>query len=245
MKEINCNIIRDLLPLYEDDVASADTAELVREHLKDCAACRQELKQMRLPVTVPPDGDAAMLKQFQRRWRMARLKTAVIVLCVAAVLAAIVGSAVWYTRPRPMIEALELQEADISALTVKFDEPIFPDAPEVLQSQHNDWTLETQPEEEAFLAVMDLLEQGTIRSRLGNLLGGRSSVNVSGGGESIRLTFTMNGERFEIVNLLSGGTLWRIPSGDSGIRTYTQTNDRLFGDLVSVIKQYGTVETQP
>ena len=29
-----CNIIRDILPLYIEDMVSAETAELVEEHLK-------------------------------------------------------------------------------------------------------------------------------------------------------------------------------------------------------------------
>lgn len=35
MKEISCQIIRDLLPLYEDGAVSTESQELVREHLKD------------------------------------------------------------------------------------------------------------------------------------------------------------------------------------------------------------------
>ena len=37
-----CNIIRDLLPLYIERMVSADTAEFVEEHLKDCELCRKE-----------------------------------------------------------------------------------------------------------------------------------------------------------------------------------------------------------
>ena len=40
MKKMDCDIIRDLLPLYIDDVVSDATKELVETHLKDCDACR-------------------------------------------------------------------------------------------------------------------------------------------------------------------------------------------------------------
>ena len=33
MKKINCNIIRDILPLYLDDVVSDETKQMVEEHL--------------------------------------------------------------------------------------------------------------------------------------------------------------------------------------------------------------------
>lgn len=41
--KIDCNVIRDLLPLYAEDLVSEETAALVREHLQDCPACQAEL----------------------------------------------------------------------------------------------------------------------------------------------------------------------------------------------------------
>ena len=40
MKKISCNIIRDILPLYLDDVVSDETKQMVEEHLQSCASCR-------------------------------------------------------------------------------------------------------------------------------------------------------------------------------------------------------------
>ena len=34
MKQISCNVIKDILPLYLDDVVSQDTREMVEEHLR-------------------------------------------------------------------------------------------------------------------------------------------------------------------------------------------------------------------
>ena len=68
MKEINCNIIRDLLPLYEDGAVSEDTAQLVREHLEGCPACREELRRLGAALPAEPEG-AEPLRRFKRRWR--------------------------------------------------------------------------------------------------------------------------------------------------------------------------------
>ena len=46
--EVECGVIHDLLPLYEDGAASEETTQLVREHLKDCPVCREELRKMRV-----------------------------------------------------------------------------------------------------------------------------------------------------------------------------------------------------
>ena len=46
----NCDIIRDLLPLYAEHITSKATNALVEEHLAECEACRAELEQMEQPV---------------------------------------------------------------------------------------------------------------------------------------------------------------------------------------------------
>lgn len=43
----NCDIIRDLLPLYVDGICSQDSAKLVEEHLTDCQSCRELLDKLR------------------------------------------------------------------------------------------------------------------------------------------------------------------------------------------------------
>ena len=44
--KMNCDIIRDLLPLYAEHITSEATNALVEEHLAECEACRAELEQM-------------------------------------------------------------------------------------------------------------------------------------------------------------------------------------------------------
>ncbi|KOY83996.1 hypothetical protein ADM90_00870 [Lysinibacillus macroides] len=43
---MNCNIIKDLLPSYIDDICSEDTRKVVEEHLAQCEKCRLSLKRM-------------------------------------------------------------------------------------------------------------------------------------------------------------------------------------------------------
>ena len=42
-----CSIIRDILPLYVENMVSEDTAEFVKEHLESCPVCRAELEKLR------------------------------------------------------------------------------------------------------------------------------------------------------------------------------------------------------
>ncbi len=44
-----CNIIKDLIPLYAEGLASKDSASFVEEHIRTCDSCRAELEKIRKP----------------------------------------------------------------------------------------------------------------------------------------------------------------------------------------------------
>ena len=44
---MDCNVIKDLLPLYVDECCSEESASLVVEHLDACESCRKMYDQMR------------------------------------------------------------------------------------------------------------------------------------------------------------------------------------------------------
>jgi len=44
---IKCEVIKDLLPLYVDGVASEESRALIEDHLKECEDCRQYLELLR------------------------------------------------------------------------------------------------------------------------------------------------------------------------------------------------------
>ena len=44
--KLDCEVIRDLLPLYAEHMASPASTALVEEHLRECEACRTELEQI-------------------------------------------------------------------------------------------------------------------------------------------------------------------------------------------------------
>lgn len=44
--KISCDVIRDLLPLYVEDMLSNDSKNIVDEHIEQCESCRDELKKL-------------------------------------------------------------------------------------------------------------------------------------------------------------------------------------------------------
>ncbi len=57
MSKISCNVIKDILPLYVDDVVSEDTKSVVEEHLETCTACKAEMEAMVENIAIPIAGD--------------------------------------------------------------------------------------------------------------------------------------------------------------------------------------------
>lgn len=45
-KDLNCNVIKDLLPVYCDGMASDDSIEVVEQHLKQCEDCKLIYEKM-------------------------------------------------------------------------------------------------------------------------------------------------------------------------------------------------------
>ncbi|MCY6484566.1 zf-HC2 domain-containing protein [Clostridium aestuarii] len=45
MSNIWCDIIKDLLPLYYDEVCSSQSRKIVEEHLAGCISCQRDFKK--------------------------------------------------------------------------------------------------------------------------------------------------------------------------------------------------------
>ena len=69
MNKFSCNTVRDMLPLYVDNIVSDDTKAIVEEHLALCDDCQKEYEAMKNEVVLPTDGDAKPLKLFKGVWK--------------------------------------------------------------------------------------------------------------------------------------------------------------------------------
>ena len=49
MSKVTCDVIKDLIPLYVDDVLSEDSKTLVDEHLSGCAGCMDYYNSLKEP----------------------------------------------------------------------------------------------------------------------------------------------------------------------------------------------------
>lgn len=73
MKELDCEVVNDLLALYAEDMVSETTAAQIEKHIKACASCRETLRRMRAEMNISPaaaEPSKRMLRYMQglRLW---------------------------------------------------------------------------------------------------------------------------------------------------------------------------------
>ncbi len=70
-----CNIIRDLLPLYAEKMVSSDTVVFVEEHLKSCESCRKEYERIKEPQPSQKISGTAPLLKLSRKMKVKKIQT--------------------------------------------------------------------------------------------------------------------------------------------------------------------------
>ena len=73
--KITCDIVRDLMPLYVDDVCSDDSRKLIEDHINHCSKCQNELAAMKDPIECPPLSEVGDSKTpFSKIRKKVRIK---------------------------------------------------------------------------------------------------------------------------------------------------------------------------
>ena len=120
-----CNLIKDILPLYVEDMASSDTREFVSEHLEHCEECRAEFERMRKPADFIPDTDIVPLKRIKRDLFIRRLQTifftAILACAIVAVVFGILTSPKFYPYSDDLLNVVDSPNGDI---IVTFDDKV-------------------------------------------------------------------------------------------------------------------------
>lgn len=110
---ISCNVIRDILPLYAEDMVCDETKKLVDEHLCGCDACTKELGRLKKKEAIPVSTDTAPMEHIRKTIRKRQILTTV---CVILTIVSLIWSGmVFMTAPIYLpadkaIEGVELRE---------------------------------------------------------------------------------------------------------------------------------------
>lgn len=96
MSKVSCEIVKDLLPLYHDEVCSDESRKMIEEHLADCDSCKNELNRIGADIGIAKgnveknleEGNA--IKKFAVSLKHSRAKAFISGLIITAMLSAIV-----------------------------------------------------------------------------------------------------------------------------------------------------------
>lgn len=239
--EVGCGVIRDLLPLYEDGAASEETTQLVREHIKDCPSCREELRKMRIPVSMPAEEGGELWERYKRRQDQLRRKKNIRTACVLFLLAAAVMFCLCYALiPRSWDQISGMTEPNRVMGT--YTHTTFQSGSPELDI----WWLNNASGAAVTGTVTDVLDGATYRAELGNLLSyipflpQNTSVQSLEG--SIVLDLIKDDETFANVILYNMGRdcevhvdVWNQPYG-----TFIyHTGREIFDQIAAIICEYG------
>lgn len=111
-----CNIIRDILPLYIEGMVSDDTVSFVEEHLHHCSECQENFAKLKAPTeiddlqrdTATRQNEAVPLKILKKKLQRKRIITAAI--SVILTVAALLGGFILLTQP----DLINVSDAAIS-----------------------------------------------------------------------------------------------------------------------------------
>ncbi len=95
--KITCDVIKDLLPLYFENISSDDTRNLVEEHLSTCESCKKELNRLSVANNTSLDVKTIPLTKMKKTLRKKNLLT--ILLSVALTLLIFVLTMGYLTTP--------------------------------------------------------------------------------------------------------------------------------------------------
>lgn len=102
---INCEIMQDLLPLYEDGVCSPSSREAVEAHLRGCNSCRKCYEESKLSqddIVFPQEPfekkPAKSFRKVRRRWITSLLVVALLVPVLAMSFNQIRGDGICFTN---------------------------------------------------------------------------------------------------------------------------------------------------
>lgn len=87
--KMNCNIIKDLLPLYVDGCCCEESAKAIEEHIKNCEECRKYLESIKKPIEMKATVSTPMKAVRISEWKASVLQSVLLFLTFAGITAGV------------------------------------------------------------------------------------------------------------------------------------------------------------
>lgn len=123
--KITCNIIRDILPLYIENIASDDSCAMLEEHMDQCEECRNCLDEMTAFSKLPVDMDTSPLLKIKSTLRKRKIQTVIFSMMLTVVIGVI--TIAFLTAPEYIPfskESVSINEMDNGSVLAIFEDTV-------------------------------------------------------------------------------------------------------------------------
>lgn len=187
---MNCDVIRDLLPMYAEGLTSEASNRLIEEHLEECTVCRSIARQMREPIEAEkaniPDPIIALKNQKKKNRRRA------VLVCVCSALVVFLG---WWIY-------METHFTMDTLVTVSTDpDMILSEAPDLALTEDETALYDTifslpSVENCLYNEMLTVIPYGEVRDGIGHIIPANAHITeISAGSGNVYIDYTSMGIR--------------------------------------------------
>ena len=124
---LTCGIIKDLLPLYAENLCGDESRDAVRAHLETCESCRSSLEGMRQKESASP-LEALPLRSISQKIKRKQIRLVALALCLALFLITAYQGRVNQLKPIPYEAGFQffVTADENGGLILKYDNSLEP-----------------------------------------------------------------------------------------------------------------------
>jgi len=118
--KISCEIVKDLLPLYHDNVCSSESRALIEEHLDECQSCADLLNSISDELAHPVNviDETKPLKAFQAIVKKIKIKSLLIGVVISFIAFLVIITIISFlTQPRWTVPIELIEVTDVAQLS--------------------------------------------------------------------------------------------------------------------------------
>lgn len=124
--KVTCNIIKDVLPLYLENMLSDDSCVMVEEHIEQCRECKIYLDEMKNFNKIPVDTNTSPLLKIKSTLRKKKIQTSLLSMMFSIMVLVITIS--FLTAPEYIPyseESVTINEIGNGSILAIFDDTVY------------------------------------------------------------------------------------------------------------------------
>ena len=124
--KVTCNVIKDVLPLYIENMLSDDSCTMVEEHIEQCQECKNYLDEMRTSNEIPVDRNTSPLLKIKSTLRKKKIQTVILSMMFSIMLFVITSAFLTTPEYIPYREkSVAINEIGNGSVLAQFEDTVY------------------------------------------------------------------------------------------------------------------------